>query len=106
MCAVLGKTLYVEPHILVEPTNELKRLLAQLREEENRIYLEMCLCIAKHLEAIVVSVRAVAEIDAFAAKANLGKALRGVIPEVTLRSRVFVAGRIEIYNFDMGFMYW
>ena len=68
--------------MVVEPTNELRGLLAQLREEENRIYLEMCLCVAQHLPAIVAAVRAVAEIDVFAAKAKVGEVLKGVIPEV------------------------
>jgi len=67
---------------VIEPTNELKQLQSLFKEEENRILLAMCQCVAAHLIEVVAAVRAVAQVDVFAAKAKLGRKLRGVIPEV------------------------
>ncbi len=58
-----GKTAYIEPFELVEPTNELSDLLMVIRTEENKIYAEMCLSIAVHSEQIRQAVVAVAELD-------------------------------------------
>lgn len=77
-----GRTMYVEPMEVVELTNEMKGLQGELRAEENRILFEMCKTISQHLESIKYSVEAVAEIDVIRAKASLGKALNGVIPDM------------------------
>ena len=77
-----GRTMYVEPMEVVELTNEMKGLQGELRAEENRILFEMCKTISRHLEGIKSSVEAVAEIDVIRAKASLGKALNGVIPDM------------------------
>jgi dsDNA-specific endonuclease/ATPase MutS2 len=41
--------------------------------------------LAKHKESIKSSVRAIAEIDVIMAKAKLGEAINGVIPEVRIK---------------------
>ena len=77
-----GKTLYVEPVSIIEPTNELKRLESRYKQEEHRILLGMCQCIAAHLVEITAAVHAVAQIDVISAKAKLGRKLNGIIPLV------------------------
>lgn len=83
-----GRSLYVEPIELVEPTNEMKSILAQLKAEENRILFEMCKSIAKYRDEIRRSVEAVAELDVLMAKAKLGNKLKGVIPEVSNEGKI------------------
>ena len=77
-----GRTLYIEPQEVVEATNELKTVLASLRTEENRVFYEMSRCISDHRDGIRRVMKAVAEIDIIRAKAQLGKKLNGVIPDV------------------------
>jgi DNA mismatch repair protein MutS2 len=79
-----GRTIYVEPMEIVEPTNEMKSVLGQIRTEENRILFEMCQAISRHRAEIRASVTAIAEIDVLRAKAKLGERMKGVIPEVML----------------------
>ena len=77
-----GRTMYVEPMEVVEFTNEMKGLQGELQAEENRILFEMCQTILQHLVSIKASVTALAEVDLVRAKASLGKALNGVIPDM------------------------
>ena len=77
-----GRTLYIEPQEVVEATNELKTVLASLRTEENRVFYEMSRCISDHRDEIRRVMKAVAEIDIIRAKAQLGKKLNGVVPDV------------------------
>ena len=60
----------------------MKRLENRYKQEEHRILLGMCQCIAAHLAEITAAVHAVAQIDVIAAKAKLGRKLNGIIPEV------------------------
>ena len=77
-----GRTIYVEPMEIVEPTNEMKSLLAQLKAEETKILFEMCRSIAAFKADIRRSIDAVTEVDVLRAKAKLGLLMKGVIPEV------------------------
>ena len=77
-----GRSLYVEPMEVVEPTNEMKSLGAQLKAEENRILFEMCRTIFANRGPIEKAIRAVGELDVVKAKAKLGKRLAGVVPQV------------------------
>jgi DNA mismatch repair protein MutS2 len=77
-----GRTIYVEPMEIVEPTNEMKSVHGQIRAEENKILFEMCQMISQYREEIKSAVTAAAEIDVLRAKAKLGARIRGVIPEV------------------------
>lgn len=67
---------------MVEPTNELKSLHAQLKEEENRIFFEMVKTIAANMEELTASAEAVAEVDVLIAKAKVGAIIEGVVPTV------------------------
>ena len=77
----------MEPIEIVERTNELKSVYAEIKAEENRIYFEMCRTIFAHREDIRRSAEAVAEIDLFCSRARLGAQLQGIIPEVGLLLR-------------------
>eukprot|EP01038_Epipyxis_sp_PR26KG_P012193 gene12193-16336_t len=77
-----GRTIYVEPMELVEPTNELRSLQAQLKAEESKIFFAMCKSISTHRNAIRLSVKAIAMVDVFMAKAKFGQMIKGTIPEV------------------------
>eukprot|EP01035_Chromulina_nebulosa_P019183 gene19183-25029_t len=77
-----GRSLYVEPFAIVEPTNEMRSTLVQIKIEENKILYDMMKCISKHINDIKRALNAVAEVDVFRAKAKLGKILNGIIPEV------------------------
>lgn len=69
----------------------------------------MCICIAQHLPAIVAAVRAVAEIDVFAAKAKLGRVLNGIIPQVSKLLFNIVQHHIQTpvwYCAVFGFIYY
>lgn len=77
-----GRTLYIEPMEVVDMTNEMKAVGMQLKQEENRIFFEMCKVIYKFREEISAAVHAVGEVDVLRAKCMLGRALQGVVPTV------------------------
>ena len=79
-----GRSLYVEPFEIVEPTNEMRSVIADLRVEENKIYFDMIKTIARYRKDIQSSLEAAADVDVFRAKAKLGNQLRGVTPEVSM----------------------
>lgn len=58
-----GRTVYVEPMAVVEPTNQMKAVIALLKEEEHRIFFQMIQCIAKYREELKSSAIAIAEVD-------------------------------------------
>lgn len=78
-----GRTVYVEPFEIVEPTNEMKSLAETIKAEENKILYEMCRMIATHREAIKTALFAVADVDIMRARAKLGRTMKGTIPEVS-----------------------
>ena len=77
-----GRSLYVEPMEVVEPTNKMKSIIAQMKVEENRILYEMSKTIANYRNEIKAAANAIAELDSYRAKAILGHRLGGVTPEV------------------------
>jgi DNA mismatch repair protein MutS2 len=77
-----GRSLYVEPMEIVEPSNEMRALQAVLKQEENEIYFQMLKNISYYRTEIRASVKAVAEVDVFCAKARVGLRLGGTVPEV------------------------
>lgn len=83
-----GRTIYVEPMAVVEPTNEMKTLIAEFRAEESAIFFEMCQSIARNREVIKASAEAAAELDIYHAKAKLGRTINGIIPEVGAEGRI------------------
>eukprot|EP01039_Chlorochromonas_danica_P009671 gene9671-10693_t len=77
-----GRTLYVEPFAIVEPSNELKTLMQELRAEENKIFFTMCTAIHTYRNEIKRSLLAAAELDMIRAKSLLGQEIQGVVPLV------------------------
>jgi len=77
-----GRSIYVEPTEVVQPTNDLKLAQAELKKEENAVFLDMCKTIARNRNAISASLEAVGRLDVLRAKAALGERLRGVVPDV------------------------
>ena len=77
-----GKTVYVEPAQVVEPTNELKELRLALQQEEQRILNQMSVLIAKHTPAVNRALDSAAEVDLCAARLKLGQRLQGAIPTI------------------------
>ena len=77
-----GRSIYVEPREVVQPTNDLKLAQVELRKEENAVFFEMCKAIAANRDSIVQSMTVVGQLDVMRAKAALGVRLRGIIPEV------------------------
>lgn len=77
-----GRTIYVEPAAVVEPTNELQLLRSNLAREERRIMTEMSRLLSKYRGSIQDSVYAAAGIDLTCARFKLGQKLGGAIPYV------------------------
>ncbi|CAM9568040.1 unnamed protein product [Phaeothamnion confervicola] len=77
-----GKTLFVEPSSVVEPTNELTEAKLELRAETRRVLARMTVLVATNRAPLTASLEAAAALDLAAARARLGRRLRGVIPEV------------------------
>lgn len=77
-----GKSLYVEPFEIVEPTNEVREIRIRIKAEETKILFEMFKCIANNMDSIKLAAMTVGEIDVYAAKSKLGNLLHGTIPEV------------------------
>eukprot|EP01035_Chromulina_nebulosa_P037044 gene37044-49983_t len=79
---MVGRSIYVEPMEVVEKTNELKSIQADLKAEEAKICYEMCKTIATHREVIRRCAEAVTALDLYCSRARLGAQLNGIIPEV------------------------
>jgi len=67
---------------IVDRTNELKSIQAEIKAEESKIYYEMCKVISTHRNTIRQGAVAVAELDVYCSRAKLGAQLNGIIPEV------------------------
>ena len=77
-----GRSLYVEPTDVIEPTNQLKSIIARMKVEENNILSDMCRNVARNRKEIEEAANAIARVDTYRAKALLGQKLGGTIPEV------------------------
>lgn len=81
----------MEPFQIIESTNELKALKAELKQEENRILTEMCQTLFTYRKEIRGALRAMASVDIIRAKALIGQQLHGIIPEVRrTKSHAFI----------------
>jgi len=85
-----GKTIYVEPAQVVEPTNELKELSLQLKVEEARILTQMTLQVTSNEKELRESLAAAAEIDLACARARLGLKLGATVPIVKMEGEIHV----------------
>ena len=77
-----GKTLFVEPTEIVQPTNELRQAEAELRTEEARVWRSLTEQVMQNRAALEGSVNAAGQLDLVMARVALGKKLAGVIPQV------------------------
>ena len=77
-----GKTVYVEPHEIVVPTNELKQIEGELRTEEARVWRSLTQQVVCNRVALQRSVAAVGHLDLVLARYRLGQKWNGVLPVV------------------------
>jgi hypothetical protein len=77
-----GKTIFVEPHEIVGPTNELKQLEGELRTEEARVWRSLTRDIVSNRAALETSVAVVGQLDLVLARYRLGQKFKGVVPVV------------------------
>lgn len=89
-----GQTLFIEPAAVVELGNTFKKLLAQERDEIERILSELTAMVAPYGEDIYNALILLGEIDLRFAKAQLARDMNAVRPEMNdeLRIRI-VRGR-------------
>ena len=77
-----GKTSYVEPSEVVQPTNELRSAESELRAEEAKVWRQLTESIVKHREEIERNVASLGQLDVVKARVKLGRRLNGNVPEV------------------------
>lgn len=77
-----GETVFVEPAEVVERTNQLKEVEGAVTRVERRILGRLSTQVAAQAPAVLAALAAATEIDLACARAGLGGALDGVIPEV------------------------
>jgi len=77
-----GKTVFVEPTEIVGPTNEMKQVEVELRQEEAKVWRQLTEEVIKHRDDIERSVSSIVQIDLVLARMRLGDILNGVIPVV------------------------
>jgi DNA mismatch repair protein MutS2 len=88
-----GATAFVEPAVIVRLQNEAERLRALEAQEVERILRALSARVAGRAPAIETSLAAAATLDAYLARAELGRAWGGVVPEVGGEEIRIVRGR-------------
>lgn len=89
-----GQTLFIEPAAVVELGNTFKKLLAQERDEIERILSELTSMVAPYGEDIYNALILLGEIDLRFAKAQLARDMNAVRPEMNEELRIrIVRGR-------------
>lgn len=89
-----GQTLFIEPAAVVELGNTFKKLLAQERDEIERILSELTAMVAPYGEDIYNALILLGEIDLRFAKAQLARDMNAVRPEMNDELRIsIVRGR-------------
>lgn len=75
-----GKTVYIEPHQVVEANNHIRELEGAERRERIRILQELTNTLRPNVPAILQSERMLAHVDFLRAKAGLAQALHAIRP--------------------------
>lgn len=89
-----GKTLFIEPTVIVEANNRIRELRAAESREVMRILQELTDLIRPHIGELLSSLRFLAHIDYLRALTSLAANWRGIIPEVSDRPAIdWVAAR-------------
>ena len=81
-------TLFVEPLEVLEQNNRLAELRMEEREEVERILRELTALLAREVDAVGNTVRALSAIDAVHARARFGLDLGGTVPALSPERRV------------------
>ncbi|MCQ2311723.1 MAG: Smr/MutS family protein [Paludibacteraceae bacterium] len=77
-----GKTVYIEPAEVVEANNRIRSLEGEEKRERARILIELTNQIRPFIPAILQTESYLAHIDFLGAKAELGRALHAIAPEM------------------------
>jgi DNA mismatch repair protein MutS2 len=77
-----GKTAYIEPSEIVRPTNEMNQAIAELKQEEAKVWRMLTNSILDSKDDIDQSIAVVAQLDLVLARIRLGDKISGIIPEV------------------------
>ncbi|MFT4979296.1 MAG: DNA mismatch repair protein MutS2 [Myxococcota bacterium] len=85
-----GETVYVEPLEVVAHTNELKEAEAALERELRRILAELSRAVAHEIEPLLTSLDAAVDVDLAVARARLGAAWRGTVPEIGVQGTLLL----------------
>lgn len=85
-----GQTLFVEPMVIVELNNELRRLRADEEAEIERILTWLSSEVAKNADSIEETIRAVTRIDLAVAKGRLSLEYDGTEPTLNCGGRILI----------------
>ena len=106
-----GKTVFVEPHEVLELNNRLRLAEGALVAEERRILAALSRSVGAEAEPLGRSLVALVELDAIAARAELGRRLRGrtvrvgsegVVQLIGARHPVLVLRGIDVVGHDLA----
>lgn len=78
-----GLTVYLEPMVVVELSNQIRIKEAAIEAEVQRILQELCQLIVLDIDAIMESYQTLIELDCIMARARLAAKYNGVKPELT-----------------------
>ncbi|MEA2553856.1 MAG: mismatch repair protein MutS2 [Fimbriimonadaceae bacterium] len=87
-----GQTIYVEPEDVLQLGNLLREIEAAEREEISRVLLALSGKIGTVAKEAVVGIEAASRIDVVLAKARLGFAMRGAVPDRLNMPRIEIEG--------------
>ncbi len=85
-----GSTLFVEPMSVVETNNEIRVLKLKEKEEIERILAELSAESGTFTDSIIMSYKALAELDLIFAKAKLAYKMRAVVPKITTNGHTYL----------------
>lgn len=96
-----GATLFIEPMAVVEIGNELKKLMAEEREEIDRILAALTAMIAPDADSFLNSLSIMAVLDVIFAKAALSRRMNAVRPKLNDKGSIrVIAGRHPLIDKD------
>lgn len=85
-----GATLFVEPMSVVESNNEIRVLMAQEREEIERILSLLSAKVAEFCDTIRISYTAIAELNLIFAKADLAYKMKATMPVINNDGKIIL----------------
>lgn len=83
-----GQTVFIEPMAVVEANNRIREYLAAERQEIHRILSMLSSQVVSSSETLKTDISLIAEIDLFAAKANLASEMRATVPLLNRDGRI------------------